>query len=307
MAGLPVLVPVTYATPWGGSRYGVPSSNMSWTMINVCPNQGQADCHLLEFPDGTHVLIDAGEGYDARGAVVRFLENAGIKHIELVVLSHVHWDHYGKLIDIISSGIKVDRVAVNLPGDRAIADAEIPWGCNWDDVQALLTFLRQRSIPVWTPRFGEKLVDLQQAGVQTLLEVVCYYNGINTPVGRSDINDTSMILRLTHGATKALFTGDLNMPLGTWLAASSFDLKADILKVPHHGTEGLAPNSFFDRVAPKVALVPSPIELWYSLRSKRAREYFKDHGVPTYVSGIDGTVKVIMTGSSYEITKELTP
>ena len=305
--GLPVLVPVSYEAPWGGFGYGSSSSSMSWTMINVCPNQGQADCHLLEFPDGAHALIDAGEGYDAHGAAVSYLEKAGIKHIELVVLSHVHWDHYGKLIDIINSGIKVDRVAVNLPGARAIADAEIPWGCNWDDVQALLAFLKQHNIPFWTPRFGEKLVDIQQAGIQTLLEVVCYYDGINTPVGRSDVNDTSMILRLTHGATKVLFTGDLNMPLGTWLAASIFDLKADILKVPHHGTEGLAPNSFFDRVAPKVALVPSPIELWYSLRSKRPREYFKDHGIPTYVSGIHGTVKVVMTGDHYDITTEATP
>lgn len=93
MAGLPVLVPVSYDAPWGGSGYGSSSSSMSWTMINVCPNQGQADCHLLGFPDGTHALIDAGEGYDAHGAAVSYLEKAGIKHIELVVLSHVHWDH----------------------------------------------------------------------------------------------------------------------------------------------------------------------------------------------------------------------
>ena len=54
-------------------------------------------------------------------------------------------------------------------------------------------------------------------------------------------------------------------------------------------------------------MVPSPIELWYSLRSKRIREYFKNRGIPTYVSGIHGTVKVVMTGDHYDITTETAP
>jgi competence protein ComEC len=116
-----------------------------------------------------------------------------------------------------------------------------------------------------------------------------------------------MLVRLRHGSIKALFTGDLNTRLGEWLATSKFDLKADLLKVPHHGTDGLAPNSFFDRVAPKAALVPSPQELWYSLRSKRAREYFKGNDIPTYVSGIDGTVKVTITADKFEIKTSTTP
>ena len=299
---VPFLPLSTVNVPSGASQ-PIPSVTR-WTMINVCPAHGQADCHLLEFPDGSHALIDAAEGFDAHGASVAFLQKAGIQRLELVVLSHVHWDHYGKLIDIINSGIKVDRVALNLPASRGIADVEIPWGCNWDDVQVLLRFLTVHNIPYWTPKFGERLVDLQQGDTKTTLEVVCLYDGINTPVGRTDVNDTSMILRLTHGPTRALFTGDLNYSLGAWLAKSDLDLRADILKVPHHGTEGLAPNEFFDRVAPKVAMVPSPRELWYSLRSKRTRTYFSEHQLPVYVSGIHGTVTVSMTPDGYEIQTE---
>jgi len=276
-------------------------AHLSWTMIDVCGQQGQADCHLLEFPDGKHVLIDAAEGWDAKGAALDFLQKAGITHLELVVLSHVHWDHYGKLIDFINSGIVVDQVVVNLPASREIADVEIPWGCNWNDVQSLLQFLRDKNIPYWTPQPGDKLMEVTKDGITSALEVVCLFDGINTPVGRTDINDTSILLRLRHGNIKALFTGDLNNSLGTWLATSDLDLGADLLKVPHHGTEGLAPDSFFDRVAPKAALVPSPIELWYSLRSKRAREYFRERNIPTYVSGVDGTVKVFFSENSFEI------
>jgi beta-lactamase superfamily II metal-dependent hydrolase len=92
--------------------------------------------------------------------------------------------------------------------------------------------------------------------------------------------------------------------MGSFLARSDFDLRADLLKVPHHGTEGCAPNEFFARVNPKAALVPSPKALWLSLRSKRIRDYFSAHSIPTYVSGIDGDVTVTMTAQGYSIETE---
>lgn len=273
-------------------------------MINVVTGSGQADCHLLELPGGVRVMIDAAEGFDAGGAALAYLEAHKIKHLDLVVISHFHWDHYGKLLDIIKAGITVDRVAINLPASRGIADSEAPWGCNWVDVQNVLRFLADHRIPYFTPRIGERLIETHRGQVLTALDVVCLYDGVNTPVGKTDMNDTSIILRLTHGPTRALFTGDLNAKLGAWLATSDFDLKADLLKVPHHGTEGLAPNEFFAKVDPQVAMVPSPKELWFSLRSKRVRDYFSERKIPTYVNGICGTVVVEMDAHGYHIVTE---
>jgi competence protein ComEC len=275
-----------------------------WTMINVQGASGQADCHLLELPGGVRVMIDVAEGHDAGGAALAYLKTHKIKHLDLVVLTHFHWDHYGKLLDFIKAGIKVDRVAINLPASREIADVEKPWGCNWEDVQSVLRFLADRHIPYFTPRIGERLIEIKRGNVLTALDVVCLYDGVNTPVGKTDINDTSIILRLTHGPTRALFTGDLNTKLGTWLATSDFDLKADLLKVPHHGTEGLAPNEFFAKVDPKIAMVTSPKELWFSLRSKRTRDFFAERKVPTYVNGICGTVVVEMDAQGYRVMPE---
>lgn len=215
-----------------------------WIMINVSPAQAQADCHLIEFPDGSRALIDAGKSSDANGTALAYLEAHSIEHLRLVVLSHFHKDHYGALIDIIKAGVKVDRVAINLPASREIADVEKPWGCDWEDVQSLLSFFTDHGILYFTPRIGERLIEIKRGGVIVGLEVVCLYNGLNTPVGRTDINDTSIILRLTHGNSRALFAGDLKFGLGSWLAASDVDLKSEILKVPHHGAEALAPNEF---------------------------------------------------------------
>ena len=88
------------------------------------------------------------------------------------------------------------------------------------------------------------------------------FDGVNTPVGKTDINGMSLILLLTHSGVRALFTGDLNDPIGAYLAKSGHNgvnnLKADILKVPHPGADPLASNDFFDSVGARVALVPAP-------------------------------------------------
>lgn len=267
----------------------------------ISPRQDVADAHLLRLPGGITVLIDAGNLGDSPGALVRQLQARQIATLDLVVISHFHLDHYGALPDIIDAGIKIKRVAVNVP-DHAAADPERPWGCNLEHVAQVLQKLKDKDIPYFTPKIGERLIETQTpAGVAVTLDVVCLYDGLNTPIGRTDVNDTSMILRLSHGSTRALFTGDLNRPLGTWLAKSDFDLKADLLKVPHHGTEGVAPNEFFDRVGAKAALVPSPRGLWVSARSMRIRNYFHERGIPTYVSALQGNVTAILTDEGFRV------
>jgi competence protein ComEC len=280
------------------------ASATRWTMINVCPGDAQADCHLIELPDGSRVLIDIADASDAPGTALAYLVRHQIHHIDLVVISHFHKDHYGRLRDIIDAGIRVDRVAVNVP-DKRTALKESSWiaqgGCDWQDVQATLYYLQQKKITVYHAKAGDKIVDFSADGVLVQLQVLCAYDGFSAPVSEGDVNDTSIILRLTHGSTRVLFTGDLNRKLGEFLAGSGIDLSADLIKVPHHGAESVAPNEFFDRVNAKTALVPAPKSLWSSPRSQRIRDYFHYKNIPVYVSGIDGDVSVLLDASGYSI------
>jgi competence protein ComEC len=283
------------------------SEETRWTMINVAPGEVQADCHLIEFPDGSNVLIDIADAMDAPGTALAFLKSHKIRHINLVIISHFHKDHYGRLRDLVNSGIKVDRVACNIPATREQMDYEhkLTPLADWDDMTSVLQLLREKQIPYFRPKAGDRLIEVPLADGQTAsLDVICLYDGVHTPIGKTDINDTSIIVRLSHGPIRALFTGDLNSPLGTWLAQSNFDLRADLLKVPHHGTESCATNAFFNRVDPKAALVPAPKSLWFSLRSKRIRDYFSEHHIPAYVSGINGNVTVVMTTQGFTIQAE---
>jgi competence protein ComEC len=264
----------------GAPRLSDSVESARWAMLNVMGREDVADCHLLTLPGGAKILIDAGLLGDSPGAVVRKLQEAQVQSIDLAIISHFHIDHYGALLDVIDAGIPIRKVVVNVP-DKAAADPEMPWGCNLAHVQYTLDGLRSRGIPYFTPAIGERLWEERTAaGTLVTLDVVCLYDGLNTTIGRTDVNDTSILVRLSVGPTRALFTGDLNHYLGAHLAQSDFDLKADVLKVPHHGGEGAAPNSFFDRVGASAALVPGPRKLWESERAARIRGYFEGKKSP---------------------------
>lgn len=277
---------------------------MRWTMFNVTPREGQADCHLIQTPEGVNILIDPADAADAPGTAVRTLKKLKIDHLDFVVISHFHRDHYGRLFDILQAGIKVDKVYLNVPAPQ-VANRELPWGCDWNDVQSVLAELKSRNVPFVTPKAESRIYQSpDSAPVSTHVDVICAYDGIHSPIGELDVNDTSIVLRVTFGTNRILFTGDLNQKLGAYLAQSKVDLKADLLKAPHHGTEGMAPNEFFDRVAPKAVLVPSPRKLWESPRSMRLRNYCIERKIPVYVAGINGNVTVTLTATGYTIESE---
>ncbi len=279
-------------------------SSSRWIMLDVTPAQAQADCHLLQLPDGSNILIDAGAAADAPDMAVTLLQRLRVRRLSIVVITHFHKDHYGELIAIIKAGIVVDRVILNVP-DKRSADLEIPWGCDLNDVQAVLAELRARKIPYTTPKAGDRIYeDRTGDGVIVSLDVLCAYDGVHTPVGLTDVNDTSIVLRLSHGSTRALFAGDLNDKLGTYLVESGMDLRANLLKAPHHGAEGTVPDAFYAKVHASAVLVPVSKALWLSARCMRTRNYFYNAGVPAYVAGIRGNVTVIMTAKGFKISTE---
>jgi competence protein ComEC len=278
--------------------------SVRWSMLNIMGKKDVADCHVIRMPSGATILIDAGLLADSPGAVVNALKARKIQSIDLAIISHFHIDHYGALLDVHDAGIPIARVVGNVP-DKAAAQPEAPWGCSLPHVHYTLDELRRRGIPFSTPKIGERVWEERTAeGTDVALDAVCLFDGLNTPIGRTDVNDTSIILRLSVGATRALFTGDLNHSLGTFLAQSDFDLAADVLKVPHHGIEGAAPNSFFERVGASAALVPTPRHHWESPRAARIRGFFAERQIPAYVSGLHGDVTVTLTGQGYEIETE---
>ena len=272
---------------------------LTWTMVNVNYSPQQGDAHLIQTSKGKNILIDTGHLDPARKALVPFLQSKGIKKIDTVFITHPHKDHYLGLLAILESGIPIETVYVNDIG-RKECEAEMPLACDFDEIVSYRKMLKDNRVTVLEAKAG-MVFDL---GLGSSLKMLYAFDGVNTPVGRTDINDMSHIMLLKHGFNTALFTGDLNAKLGAYLAKEGKDLKVDILKLPHHGTEGAPPDAFFDAVSPKAALVPSPALLWCTPRSARIKNWVESRKIPAYVNGFSGNVTVKMGFFNYKIEAE---
>ena len=272
---------------------------LTWTMVNVNHTPQQGDAHVLRFANGKVVLIDAAHMQPALDALIPFLREQKITRIHQFFATHPHKDHYQGIKAILDSGIKVDEAYFNLP-DKVLCDGEIPWGCDYPELLTYRDLLVKAGVKLLPAVAGQSF----SYGKNSRIKILYAFDGINTPVGRTDINDLSLVMRIEQGPTSILMTGDLNLKIGTYLADKGKDLKATILKLPHHGTEGAAPDAFFARVAPRIALVPSPALLWCSARSARMKAWFGKKRIPTYVNGFSGHVTVNVNGPSIRVQEQ---
>lgn len=270
---------------------------VNWYVLSVSDQVSQADANLLKFGSGETILIDAGQ---TNFLLAPQLKNLGVRSIEKILISHPHKDHYNGILSLLDAGITIGSVYLNMPPAN-ICNKEVPWGCDMADLERLNSALRAKNIPVLSSAAGDIYAESEHFKLKALVA----HDGISPPIGETDINDLSVILALTVGNTRALFTGDLNQKLGGFLADTKDpELNAQLLKVPHHGTDSLAPNSFFDWVRPLAAFVPAPESLWLSERSRRARDYFAEKKIPTFITGKSGIVKVSISKNGYHISAD---
>ena len=269
---------------------------LQWVMINVSTRNLQGDAHLIRTKGEKTILIDVGYYAPAKEQLVPFLQDQAITRIDSLFVTHPHRDHYEGIKALLEAGIKIGEVYFNLP-DQVLCDRELPWGCNYQDLLRYHKMLRDAQIPLRQAKAGLAL-DLGQGAK---LDILYAFSNADLPTKRHDINDLSMIMKLRYQGVEVLFTGDLNLFLGKWLAQHGKDLQAEILKVPHHGVAGIAPSAFFRKVAPEAAMVPGPSGLWCSKRGSQVRNWAAQAGVKLYVNGFLGHVTVDFEEEDYSI------
>lgn len=209
-------------------------SSFSVTFLSV----GQADAAVLSC-DGHYAMIDCGsESVQENGfssyKVDLFLKQEGISSFDYIFCSHYDEDHYAGFANILEG--------------RTVGKAYGPSGIDDIDVKSLNGFknaLSEKHKKIKTPKVGESF-KLGSATIEVL--------AVDTAVSSKNRNDSSLVLMVTYGETKFLFTGDAESKTEAEIINGG-DIKCDVLKVAHHGSSTSTSERFLSKAKPAYAIL----------------------------------------------------
>ncbi len=195
---------------------------------------GQALCVLIQTPD-TAVLIDGGENETAEQTVA-YLQEQGVTELDYVFNTHPHYDHFGGLRNIMKEVPAKAYYSPKIPNDL------VPTVVSYEK---LLTFLEEKGLKITVPKVGEAF-DLGSGAVLTVIAPQKVYD---------DLNESSLVLRLTVGNHAFLITGDIENGSERDIVESGMEIKSDVLVLPHHGSSTSILQAFVKEVDPQYGII----------------------------------------------------
>lgn len=270
-----------------------PPDTLTVTFLDV----GQGDAIVIQAPGGKTMLVDAGAylpddpktgrpGFDAGAdVVIPFLRHSGIKRLDYFVLTHPDLDHAGGGAAVLQS-ITVGAV---LKSDDEKADAR--------KYLEALSEATKRKIPVRSPTLGERIDLGGGVHLDVLGPPAPRYTGT-----RSDDNANCVAFRLTYRKISMLLLCDFEAESEAFLLARSIPLRADILKVAHHGSGHSSTEPFLAAVRPRYAIVSAGNGNAYGHPHKDTVQRLTDAGAVIYRTDRHGTITVRTNGLTLDIT-----
>ena len=243
---------------------------------------GQAQSLLLTCGDDA-ILVDAGE-YAAGGKVLAALSRAGVNRLTAAIVTHPHSDHYGGLRTVLE---KIPTAAFYT---SAVPEEQLPTAQSYGK---LLDTLAAQAVPSAYLFAGDTL-SLGGATVTVL-----------SPAKGAiweNLNNYSLVLRVTYGNTAFLLMGDAEADVEEALLAAKTELSAAVLVVGHHGSATSSCADFLKAVAPRYAILSVGEDNSYNLPNTGVLARLKEQGAALYRTDLQGTVTVTSDGEQITVT-----
>lgn len=244
---------------------------------------GQGDAILIQAP-GQVVLVDTGD-VPTREKLVKYIKSQGITTIDKVIITHPHADHLGGMAAVMEN-FKINQIY-----DSGLTTTTALY-------RQYLTTVQKKSIPFEVVAKGSS-IDL---GGGVVLKVLAPQKPFIT---QSELNNNSIVLKLTYGKFSMMLTGDAEKEAEDKLTKDyAAELKSSVLKSGHHGSNTSSTTAFLKAVAPEAIIISVGADNDYHHPHPSTMKKYTELKAKVYQTDRDGTLTITSDGQTYNINKE---
>jgi Predicted hydrolase (metallo-beta-lactamase superfamily) len=237
---------------------------------------GQGDSILIQINE-KNMLIDAGDRSEG-DRVVSYLKDNNVEKLDVIVATHAHADHIGGMVDVLD----------NFDIKRFIDSGNPHTTKTYEN---MLITIDEMDIPF----------SLAEAGQAIGLDPSTTITVLNPEELTGDLNDDSVVVKLTYEDVSFMFTGDAEAHAESEMIAAEYDIDSDILKVAHHGSSSSTSTEFLELVSPDVCIIMVGTDNRYGHPHQEIMDRLSLLGCEVYRTDLDGTIVVQTDGREYTV------
>ncbi|MDP3727733.1 MAG: ComEC/Rec2 family competence protein [bacterium] len=245
---------------------------------------GQGDALFIEAGNGNQVLIDGGPDASVLArlaAIMPFWDRS----LDLLILTHPHADHLDGLLAVL------ERYDIGMVIESGV-NHTIPEYAAWHDE------MTRRAIPRVVARRGG-IVRLGGGAALRILSPLRSFDGVTV----RNIHEASVVMLLSFQDARALLAGDAEAPLERLLMAATApagnDVRADVLKVGHHGSKTSTSAAFLGAVKPRLAVISAGRKNRYGHPTAEVIDRLAAAGVTVFRTDQQGTITFTSDGGQF--------
>ena len=234
---------------------------------------GQGDSILIR--QGSHAMLIDGGTSESKQDLLGFLESENVSSFDYIIGTHPHEDHIGSLDDVVNS---YDFDTILFPKVTTTTKT----------FENLVLAVKGKNKKFVEPEINKEYT-LGDAKFTILAPNSKEYDSLN---------NYSIVIKLTYGKNSFIFTGDAESLSESEILKNNVDLKADVLKIGHHGSSTSTSAKFLNAVSPKYAVISVGKDNSYNHPTKTTMNRLKKLGIPVYRTDEQGTIECVSNGET---------
>ena len=240
---------------------------------------GQGDSTFIITPKNKTILIDGGGSntgsFDVgENTLLPYILDKGYNKIDLMIISHFDSDHVGGLLTILEE-IKVEKVLIAKQEEQS------------ENYKRFLNIVKEKNIPVIVGKRGDKINIEKDLYLDILFPE-------SEQIEENVINNNSLVFNIHYNNFSMLFTGDIEEIAEKRIIeiTNKSRLKADIIKIPHHGSKTSSTRELLEIVLPKIALIGVGKDNLFGHPSSETIDKLDELEIKTYRTDINGEIMI---------------